>query len=211
MRILSIYYVTEILYTFNEIIKPRYILLSFYTSLLIELITIFAFEVRNFSRRIIDGCALGMEDFRKRVAERKVLPKKSNEKSNKRVENLMGCILHELLVDGTRYATVSFLFHWIRGGGNVWPIIFTHIGRHWVTEIIDKVIPALHESWSHASFRIISTRFFIKNLTAFEKSSLCSILNASLFLPHFLRYSSIRSYRQFSKFSSSALLKFFLI
>lgn len=111
---MSIYYVTEILYTFNEIIKPRYILLSFYTSLLIELITIFAFEVRNFSRRIIDGCALGMEDFRKRVAERKVLPKKSNEKSNKRVENLMGCILHELLVDGTplfRSCSIEF------GGG----------------------------------------------------------------------------------------------
>lgn len=92
------------------------------------------------------------------------------------------------------------------GGGNVWPIIFTHIGRHWVTEIIDKVIPALHESWSHASFRIISTRFFIKNLTAFEKSSLCSILNASLFLPSLFINSIISSIFQVFFLRSSEIL-----
>lgn len=54
------------------------------------------------------------------------------------------------------------------GRANIWAIIFTQrvsAGRHWVTEIIHKVIPALHDPgdtrvYVFKSFRIVKLTMF---------------------------------------------------
>lgn len=97
---------------------------------------------------------------------------KRNE-GGKHVENLMGYILHDLLRRMvSRYAAVSFLSNPGRGASKRMGDYFhtAGIGRHWVTEIIHKVIPVLTRYWWHASlrFQIISTR--IVKLTVFKNN-----------------------------------------
>lgn len=97
---------------------------------------------------------------------------KRNE-GGKHVENLMGYILHDLLRRMvSRYAAVSFLSNPGRGASKRMGDYFhtAGIGRHWVTEIIHKVMPVLTRYWWHASlrFQIISTR--IVKLTVFKNN-----------------------------------------
>lgn len=78
------------------------------------------------------------------------------------MENLMGCILHELLVGRTvsRYATVSFLFE---SGGKRMADYFHAQRVSAATEIIHKVIPALHDPGHTRVFEsFLPLVFFIK-------------------------------------------------
>lgn len=66
---------------------------------------------------------------------------------------------------------VTPLFHSsrIRGRANIWAIIFTQrvsAGRHWVTEIIHKVIPALHDPGDTRVY--VFKSFHIVKQTVFE-------------------------------------------
>lgn len=76
------------------------------------------------------------------------------------MENLMGCILHELLVGRTisRYATVSFLFE---SGGKRMADYFHAQRVSAATEIIHKVIPALHDPGHTRVFESFPLVFFI--------------------------------------------------
>lgn len=74
---------------------------------------------------------------------------KRNE-GGKHVENLMGYILHDLLRRMvSRYAAVSFLSNPGKGASKRMGDYFhtAGIGRHWVTEIIHKVMPVLTRYW----------------------------------------------------------------